>query len=145
MNCNRHAAGLLARCFLVAFVIACVQPTEECAVKYRATLTRLLRAAMLLLITLAAVADGRSATAQGAVLGPHTWQIQVDNVSPEGHTWSFNASPITAQAHVCDTIVLRVAQNPNAMHLPVFLHAGFLRSRRTAASSSIPTSRPGSS
>jgi plastocyanin len=47
----------------------------------------------------------------------HSWQIGVDNVSPEGHNWTFNAFyPDHLQVHAGDTLVFTLAANPNAFH-----------------------------
>jgi plastocyanin len=49
--------------------------------------------------------------------GPQTWQILVNNVSPEGQNWSFNAFyPDQLQVHPGDTIVFTLAPNPQAFH-----------------------------
>jgi plastocyanin len=48
---------------------------------------------------------------------PQRWQIQVDNISPVGHSWGFNAYyPDHLQAHAGDSITFAVAKNPNAFH-----------------------------
>lgn len=62
-------------------------------------------------------ARGLLAQSAGTDPGPQHWQIQVDNVSPPGHNWSFNAYyPDRLQAHAGDTITFAVAANPNAFH-----------------------------
>jgi plastocyanin len=49
--------------------------------------------------------------------GPQTWQILVNNISPEGQNWSFNAFyPDQLQVHPGDTIVFTLAPNPLAFH-----------------------------
>jgi plastocyanin len=49
--------------------------------------------------------------------GNQHWQVQVDNVSPAGHNWGFNAYyPDHFQAHPGDTVTFIVAKNPNAFH-----------------------------
>lgn len=68
----------------------------------------------------------RPALAQGILGRPHHWRIQVDNETPEGHNWSFNAFyPQSLSVHAGDTITLTVANNPNAFHHPVVLPPGF--------------------
>jgi plastocyanin len=68
----------------------------------------------------AIAASGRTDQAIGqsaAQAGSQHWQIQVDNVSPPGHNWGFNAYyPDRFQAHAGDTITFTVAKNPNAFH-----------------------------
>jgi len=65
------------------------------------------------LLLASAVSPRRPARAQG----PQTWQVLVNNVSPEGENWSFNAFyPDHLQAHPGDTIVFTLAPNPNAFH-----------------------------
>jgi plastocyanin len=55
-------------------------------------------------------------TAAPSISGQH-WQIQVDNVSPLGHNWNFNAYyPDHLQVHAGDTVTFSVANNPNAFH-----------------------------
>jgi plastocyanin len=61
-----------------------------------------------------------------SVVGPHTgtpvpgaqtWNILVNNISPEGENWSFNTFyPRNLQAHPGDTIVFSLAPNPMALH-----------------------------
>src|SRR5262249_20343078 len=82
--------------------------------------------ALLLLGTVVAVAllaSGVSpplrahAAAQPGSPGPPNWQILVNNISPAGHNWRFNAFyPDHLQAHPGDTIVFTLAPNPNAFH-----------------------------
>jgi plastocyanin len=56
---------------------------------------------------------------------PQTWHILVNNVSPEGRNWSFNAFyPDHLQAHPGDTIVFSLAPNPNAFHTAMVLAQG---------------------
>src|SRR5262249_8235683 len=61
---------------------------------------------------------------------PANWQIQVDNVSPPGHNWGFNAYyPDHFQAHGGDTITFTVANNPNAFHTVELLAPSFIPSQ----------------
>jgi hypothetical protein len=96
---------------------------------YRSLLRGLL---LVVVVGVCLVAEAHpSASAQVVAEGPRQWQVLVDNVSPEGHNWSFNAFyPSLLKVHAGDTITLRVAPNPNAFHQPTFLHAS---STRTAA------------
>ena len=69
---------------------------------------------------------GRGAGAQEAtpVPGAQTWQVLVNNVSPEGENWSFNSFyPDELQAHPGDTIVFTLAPNPQAFHTVQILTA----------------------
>lgn len=51
------------------------------------------------------------------VAGGETWNILVNNISPEGENWSFNTFyPRNLQAHPGDTIVFTLAPNPDALH-----------------------------
>jgi plastocyanin len=51
------------------------------------------------------------------VPGAQTWQVLVDNVSPNCENWSFHAFyPNHLQAHAGDTIVFTLAPNPLAFH-----------------------------
>src|SRR5215212_6456784 len=78
--------------------------------------------------------DPRSETATQS--GGSAWLVQVDNVSPEGHAWGFDAFyPSRLQAHAGDTITFRVAENINAFHnvsllpvrqIPVQGYSGFM-------------------
>jgi plastocyanin len=85
---------------------------------------RALRIAMLVvaMISLCVVSRGGRAgdlhaQAQTAAQGPQQWQVQVDDISPAGHNWSFNAYyPDHLQAHAGDTVTFTVAQNQNAFH-----------------------------
>jgi len=82
--------------------------------------------ALALGIALGGAALPRPALSQGTVAGLHHWQIQVDNDTPQGHNWSFNAFyPQRLGVHAGDTITFRVAPNPNAFHHPVVLQPGF--------------------
>src|SRR3954467_3178849 len=57
------------------------------------------------------------AAAQPGSAGPQTWQVLVNNISPEGQNWSFTAFyPDQLQAHPGDTIVFTLAPNPTAYH-----------------------------
>jgi plastocyanin len=63
--------------------------------------------------------------AAGDVTPAQRWEVQVDNVSPEGHAWSFNAFyPSRLQAHAGDTLAFRLAPNPDAFHHVTLLPAG---------------------
>src|SRR5436190_1425912 len=65
------------------------------------------------------------AAAQPGSAGPQTWQVLVNNISPEGHNWSFNAFyPDQLQAHPGDTIVFTLARNPQAFHTVTLLYQG---------------------
>src|ERR687893_2500489 len=86
---------------------------------------------------------GRGASAQEAtpggeghgvsLVGPHTgtpvpgaqtWHVLVNNVSPDGESWSFNTFyPDNLQAHPGDTIVFSLAPNPHAFHTVQILAA----------------------
>jgi plastocyanin len=51
------------------------------------------------------------------VPGAQTWNILVNNISPEGENWSFNTFyPRNLEAHPGDTIVFSLAPNPQALH-----------------------------
>jgi plastocyanin len=59
------------------------------------------------------------------VPGAQTWHVLVNNVSPEGENWSFNAFyPNHLQAHAGDTIVFTLAPNPQAFHTVHLLALG---------------------
>jgi plastocyanin len=68
------------------------------------------------------VAGAQVATPTGAqsatpVPGAQTWHVLVNNLSPEGENWSFNAFyPDSLQAHPGDTIVFTLAPNQQAFH-----------------------------
>lgn len=52
-----------------------------------------------------------------------TWQVLVNNVSPEGRNWSFNAFyPDQLQVHPGDTIVFTLAPNSQAFHTVTVLY-----------------------
>ena len=56
------------------------------------------------------------------VPGAQTWQVLVNNVSPEGENWSFNAFyPDRLRAHPGDTIVFTLAPNDQAFHTVMVL------------------------
>lgn len=87
----------------------------------RAILVLVLVAALLApLSQLGTVIGAQSATPPAAatpVPGAQTWEILVNNVSPAGENWSFNAFyPDSLRAHPGDTIVFTLAPNPNAFH-----------------------------
>lgn len=92
--------------------------------------------ALILIVLMAApfVQLGRSAGAQEAtpagaplatpVSQAQTWHVMVNNVSPEGENWSFNAFyPDSLQAHPGDTIVFTLAPNQQAFHTVQILTA----------------------
>jgi plastocyanin len=57
---------------------------------------------------------------------PQHWEIQVDNLSPAGHSWGFNAYyPDHLQAHAGDDLTFRVAGNANAFHTMALLPPAF--------------------
>jgi plastocyanin len=59
------------------------------------------------------------------VPGAQTWHVLVNNVSPDGENWSFNAFyPDHLQAHPGDTIVFSLAPNPQAFHTVMVLVRG---------------------
>ena len=61
--------------------------------------------------------DGTPALPGALVPGAQTWDILVNNLSPEGENWSFNTFyPDNLQAHPGDTIVFELAPNPQAFH-----------------------------
>ncbi|MFN8674752.1 MAG: hypothetical protein U0Z70_00115 [Thermomicrobiales bacterium] len=74
-------------------------------------------------------AEAQEATPAGAPLatplpGAQTWHVLVNNVSPEGKHWSFNAFyPDSLQVHPGDTIVFTLAPNPQAFHTVQILTA----------------------
>lgn len=74
---------------------------------------------MVLLMVTAAQGAG---SAQTPVPEPVTWEVLVNNVSPEGENWSFNAFyPDHLQVHPGDSIVFKLAPNPNAYHTAMVL------------------------
>ena len=77
------------------------------------------------------------------VPGAQTWHVLVNNVSPDGENWSFNAFyPDHLQAHPGDTIVFTLAPNPHAFHTVHVLALGMTPLELYAASpagSSNPT------
>lgn len=85
--------------------------------RFSRTLGATILAGTLLVLSLASGAPRLNAqTAAGTSAAQH-WQVQVDNVSPAGHNWNFNAYyPDHLQAHAGDTITFTVAKNPNAFH-----------------------------
>ena len=76
------------------------------------------------------VAGAQEATPAGAQLatpvpGAQTWHVLVNNVSPDGENWSFNAFyPDHLRAHPGDAIVFTLAPNPNAFHTVMVLIQG---------------------
>src|SRR5687768_8985906 len=74
-------------------------------------------------------AGAQEATPDGAPLVTpvptvQTWHVLVNNVSPEGENWSFNAFyPDSLEAHPGDTIVFTLAPNPQAFHTVQILTA----------------------
>ena len=93
------------------------------------------------------------------VPGAQTWHVLVNNVSPDGENWSFNAFyPDHLQAHPGDAIVFTLAPNPNAFHTVMVLNrdltplemyegfaGGFVRplTRASRTGSKARTSAPG--
>jgi plastocyanin len=60
------------------------------------------------------------------VPGAQTWHVLVNNVSPAGENWSFNAFyPDHLRAHPGDTIVFSLAANPNAFHTVMILNRDY--------------------
>ena len=60
------------------------------------------------------------------VPGAKTWQVLVNNVSPAGENWSFNAFyPDHLQAHPGDSIVFSLVANPNAFHTVMVLNRDY--------------------
>jgi len=58
-------------------------------------------------------------------VAPQTWHVLVNNVSPAGENWSFNAFyPDHLQVHPGDTIIYTLAPNPNALHTVMVLVKG---------------------
>ncbi len=88
---------------------------------------RAILALVLIVILMAPLGQlGRGAGAQDAtpVPGAQTWHVLVNNISPEGKNWSFNAFyPDSLQAHPGDTIVFTLAPNPQAFHTVQILTA----------------------
>src|SRR4028119_2376508 len=67
------------------------------------------------------LADAQDAT---PVPGAQIWHVLVNNVSPEGKNWSFNAFyPDSLRAHPGDTIVFTLAPTPQALHTVPILTA----------------------
>src|SRR5579884_3028755 len=74
-------------------------------------------AILVAILALAGLAPAALAQTPAATPGAQTWHVLVDNVSPPGHNWSFNAFyPDHLQAHPGDTIVFTLAANPQAFH-----------------------------
>jgi plastocyanin len=76
--------------------------------------------------TPAAAPFGTPVGAQPAtpIPGAQTWHVLVNNISPAGKNWSFNAFyPNSLQAHPGDTIVFTLAPNPQAFHTVQILTA----------------------
>ena len=79
---------------------------------------------LLMLAPLALATRPTSAQEATPVPGAQTWHVLVNNVSPEGKNWSFNAFyPDSLQAHPGDTIVFTLAPNPQAFHTVQILTA----------------------
>jgi plastocyanin len=77
---------------------------------------------LVLILVIATLASAAGPTPSALAEGPQTWQILVNNVSPEGRNWSFNAFyPDYLQAHPGDTIVFILAPNPQAFHTVMVL------------------------
>ena len=103
-----------------------VESTEDDSMNER--LNRCAVLALVLVVTMLGGLTqlGRGAGAQEAtpVPGAQTWHVLVNNVSPEGENWSFNAFyPDYLQAHPGDTIVFTLAPNPQAFHTVQILTA----------------------
>lgn len=82
-------------------------------------------AALVVVLAFVALAPGLAAAQTPVAAGAQTWHIQVDNVSPPGHNWSFNAFyPDHVQAHPGDTIVFTLANNQQAFHTAHVLPLG---------------------
>lgn len=81
-------------------------------------------------VQLGRVAGAQDATPVGMqpstpVPGAQTWQVLVNNVSPEGENWSFNTFyPDHLQVHPGDTIVFTLAPNQQAFHTVHLLALG---------------------
>jgi plastocyanin len=90
----------------------------------RAVMLLILAAALLVPATQLGLKAGAqvAATPVGAQLatpvpGAQTWQVLVNNVSPEGENWSFSTFyPDHLQVHPGDTIIFTLAPNPQAFH-----------------------------
>ncbi len=71
----------------------------------------------------AQAATPAAAQAATPVPGAQTWHVLVNNVSPDGENWSFNAFyPDHLRAHPGDAIVFTLAANPNAFHTVMVLN-----------------------
>ena len=69
------------------------------------------------------LATPAAATLATPVPGAQTWHVLVNNVSPDGENWSFNAFyPDHLRAHPGDAIVFTLAPNPNAFHTVMVLN-----------------------
>jgi len=63
-------------------------------------------------------------TPRTAPAGVQNWQVQVDNTSPAGHFWGFNAYyPEHLQAHPGDSITFTTAAMPDVYHTVTLLAA----------------------
>src|SRR6476620_7473311 len=83
------------------------------------------RLAVLVVLLVVGTWGATSPPAPALAQGAQTWQILVNNVSPEGHNWSFNAFyPDHLQAHQGDTIVFTLAPNPQAFHTAMVVAQG---------------------
>lgn len=99
------------------------------------TLTLLGSTAQCTLPVRAQEATPDAAPAATPLPGAQIWQVLVNNVSPEGENWSFNALyPDQIQAHPGDTIIFTLAPNQSAYHAvqilvrrltPMELYQGF--------------------
>jgi plastocyanin len=88
----------------------------DCVVIQLRSATAAILAGALILLWGNAPQPSSAQTATGAQPAQH-WQVQVDNISPAGHNWSFNSYyPSRLQAHAGDSITFTVAKNPNAFH-----------------------------
>ena len=80
---------------------------------------------LLMLAPLAQQAWPASAQDATPVPGAQTWQVQVNNISPEGENWSFNSFyPDTLQVHPGDSIEFILAPNQQAFHTVHLLALG---------------------
>lgn len=82
-------------------------------------------AAIVVIFAVGALALSAGLTRPLHAQGPQTWQVLVNNVSPEGQNWSFNAFyPDHLRAHPGDTIVFTLAPNPQAFHTVMVVAQG---------------------
>ncbi|MGE0541332.1 MAG: hypothetical protein AB7R89_14255 [Dehalococcoidia bacterium] len=80
---------------------------------------------VVVVLVMATLASAAGPASPAAAQAPQTWQVLVNNVSPEGRNWSFNAFyPDSLQAHPGDTIVFTLASNPQAFHTVMIMEQG---------------------